>query len=137
MNLMDTDMTEASATSFSTAITTTTTTSSYTTTAFPPTDQKISELLTHPAVAHANLARLEDPAQTALLHTVHVYDFDQTLFRSPLPNPALWEHSFVGLLQSWNGVGPGWWHHPATLDGLGPEAEANAWDGWWNEELVG
>lgn len=129
MDLMDTDMTEASASSFSTAITPTTAQS-------PTTEQNASDLLTHPAVAYANLARLEDPTQTALLHTVHVYDFDQTLFRSPLPNPALWDHAFVGLLQSWNGVGAGWWHHPASLDGLGPEAEATAWEGWWNEELV-
>ncbi|GJJ68000.1 hypothetical protein EMPS_00346 [Entomortierella parvispora] len=136
MEFMDTDMTEASASlSFTTTAPTIPATASNTTTSALPTEP-ISELLTHPALAYANLARLQDPAQTALLHTVHVYDFDQTLFRSPLPNPALWDHAFVGLLQAWNGVGGGWWHNPATLDGLGPEAEATAWDGWWNEELV-
>ncbi|KAF9363332.1 hypothetical protein BGX34_004376 [Mortierella sp. NVP85] len=95
---------------------------------FPP------SLLDHPAVLHAR-DRLRDPIQTAKLHTVHVFDFDQTLFRSPVPNPALWDSSFIGHLVSWNNCGPGWWLNPATLD-LGLEAETTAWEGWWNEDLV-
>ncbi|KAF9995343.1 hypothetical protein BGZ79_010965 [Entomortierella chlamydospora] len=91
-------------------------------------------LLGHPAVIHVN-KRLLNHQESARLHTVHVFDFDQTLFRSPLPNPALWDTSFIGQMVSWNTCGPGWWHNPATLD-LGPEAEASIWDGWWNEDLV-
>ncbi|KAG0050784.1 hypothetical protein BGZ83_004445 [Gryganskiella cystojenkinii] len=135
MDYFDTDMTEASSSSSSTKQQTphfTTTTSSNTQQPQSP----ISDLLTHPAVAFANKTRLSDPAQTALLRTVNIYDFDQTLFRSPLLNPALWDPAFLGLLLSWNGVGAGWWHHAASLDALGEEAEATAWEGWWNEELV-
>ncbi|KAG0314417.1 hypothetical protein BG000_005539, partial [Podila horticola] len=54
---------------------------------------------------------------------------------SPLPNPALWDPSFIGVLISWNHCYTGWWHNPGTLD-LGPEAEATVWDGWWNEDIV-
>ncbi|KAF9350822.1 hypothetical protein BGX26_011040 [Mortierella sp. AD094] len=90
--------------------------------------------LDHPAVIHVN-KRLLNREETARLHTVHAFDFDQTLFRSPLPNPALWDTSFIGQMVSWNNCGPGWWHNPATLD-LGLEAEASTWDGWWNEDLV-
>ncbi|KAG0246158.1 hypothetical protein BGX31_004123 [Mortierella sp. GBA43] len=91
-------------------------------------------LLDHPTIIHVK-ERLRDPTQAAKLHTVHVFDFDQTLFRSPMPNPALWDSSFIGQLVSWNVCGPGWWLNPDTLD-LGPEAETSGWDGWWNEDLV-
>ncbi|KAI8606011.1 hypothetical protein EDD21DRAFT_362095 [Dissophora ornata] len=91
-------------------------------------------LLTHPAVVYAS-ARLSDPDYTSRLRTVKVFDFDQTLFQSPLPNPALWDPSFVGILTAWNYCGTGWWHNPGTLE-LGPELEAKCWEGWWNEEIV-
>lgn len=91
-------------------------------------------LLTHPAVVFAS-DRLSDPKYTSRLRTVNIFDFDQTLFQSPLPNPALWDPSFLGTLTSWNYCGTGWWHNPGTLE-LGPEVEASCWEGWWNEEVV-
>ncbi|KAF9899325.1 hypothetical protein BX616_003098 [Lobosporangium transversale] len=91
-------------------------------------------LATHPAVVYAS-ERLSDQDYTSKLHTVKVFDFDHTLFRSPLPNPALWDPSFLGILTSWNYCGTGWWHNPGTLE-LGPEVEATCWEGWWNEEIV-
>lgn len=33
------------------------------------------------------------------MRTVHVYDFDNTLFLSPLPNPKLWSGPSLGQLQ--------------------------------------
>ncbi|KAF9948677.1 hypothetical protein BGZ70_002093, partial [Mortierella alpina] len=94
-----------------------------------------SRLRSHPTVIHFNdKLDLSDSTLTQP-HTVNVFDFDQTLFRSPLPNPALWDPSFIGSLISWNNCGAGWWHTPATLD-FGPAAEASAWEGWWNEDLV-
>ncbi|KAF9104947.1 hypothetical protein BGX27_009868 [Mortierella sp. AM989] len=90
-------------------------------------------ILDHPAVIFLN-ERLTSSEETARLHTAHVFDFDQTLFRSPLPNPKLWDTSFVGQMVSWNNCGPGWWHNSATLD-LGPEAESSKWNGWWNDDL--
>ncbi|KAF9974560.1 hypothetical protein BGZ75_000776, partial [Mortierella antarctica] len=91
-------------------------------------------LVTHPAVVYA-AGRLGDAAYTSGFHTVNVFDFDQTLFQSPLPNPALWDPSFLGILTSWNYCGTGWWHNPGTLE-LGPETEATCWKGWWNEDIV-
>ncbi|KAK3805784.1 MAG: hypothetical protein J3Q66DRAFT_393164 [Benniella sp.] len=89
---------------------------------------------THPAVVFVS-DRLSDTTYTSRLRTVNVFDFDQTLFQSPLPNPALWDPSFLGTLTSWNYCGTGWWHNPGTLE-LGPEIEASCWEGWWNEEVV-
>ncbi|KAI9240808.1 MAG: hypothetical protein BYD32DRAFT_407439 [Podila humilis] len=91
-------------------------------------------LLTHPAIVYSS-SKLADPEHTARFQTVNVFDFDHTLFQSPLPNPALWDPSFIGVLISWNHCYTGWWHNPGTLD-LGPEAEATVWDGWWNEDIV-
>ncbi|KAI1303765.1 hypothetical protein EDD11_005304 [Mortierella claussenii] len=92
-------------------------------------------LLKHPAVVYANKSRLLNSDTTSNFKSVHVFDFDQTLFRSPMPNPSLWDASFIGTLISWNTCGTGWWHNSATLN-LGPEAEANHWEGWWNEDLI-
>ncbi|KAF9934259.1 hypothetical protein FBU30_002677 [Linnemannia zychae] len=91
-------------------------------------------LLNHPAVVYAS-GRLKDKDTIFCFHTVNVFDFDQTLFQSPLPNPALWDPSFIGILTSWAYCGTGWWHNPGTLD-LGPDAEASLWEGWWNEAIV-
>ncbi|KAJ6274026.1 hypothetical protein PSV08DRAFT_360313 [Bipolaris maydis] len=74
------------------------------------------------------------------IKAIHVYDFDNTLFASPLPNKQLWNSATIGQLGSpdmfLNG---GWWHDSnilaATGQGLEKE-EARAWQGWWNEQIV-
>ena len=71
---------------------------------------------------------------------IHVYDFDNTLFSSPLPNPQVWNPPTIGLLQAYETLAyGGWWHDSsilaATGDGLEKE-EPRAWEGWWNETIV-
>lgn len=71
---------------------------------------------------------------------IHVYDFDNTLFSSPLPNPQLWHASTIGLLQAYEVFAHGgWWHNQnilaATGEGIEKE-EPRAWQGWWNETVV-
>ncbi|KAB8073674.1 hypothetical protein BDV29DRAFT_191524 [Aspergillus leporis] len=71
---------------------------------------------------------------------IHVYDFDNTLFSSPLPNPQLWNGPTIGFLQAYESfANGGWWHDPnllaATGDGIEKE-EPRAWEGWWNEQIV-
>ncbi|KAL9000907.1 MAG: hypothetical protein Q9169_000662 [Polycauliona sp. 2 TL-2023] len=71
---------------------------------------------------------------------LHVYDFDNTLFMSPLPSPKLWANQTTGLLQTQECfVHGGWWHDPhillATGEGIEKE-EPRAWEGWWNEQIV-
>ncbi|KAF8936702.1 hypothetical protein BGZ47_009376 [Haplosporangium gracile] len=91
-------------------------------------------LHTHPAVIYSN-KRLHEPAQISQLHTVHVFDFDQTLFQSPTPNAAIWDPYFLSKVTAWDECGPGWWLSRGTLD-LGPEAEDSGWTGFWNEDLM-
>ncbi|KAL5000182.1 hypothetical protein BDV10DRAFT_162813 [Aspergillus recurvatus] len=74
------------------------------------------------------------------VRAIHVYDFDNTLFLSPLPNPQLWNGPSIGFLQAYESfANGGWWHDPnllsATGDGIEKE-EPRAWKGWWNERIV-
>ncbi|CAN9091522.1 unnamed protein product [Alternaria alternata] len=71
---------------------------------------------------------------------IHIYDFDNTLFASPLPNKQLWNSATIGQLGSpdmfLNG---GWWHDSSILAATGEgidKEEARAWQGWWNEQIV-
>ncbi|PWW80595.1 hypothetical protein C7212DRAFT_350020 [Tuber magnatum] len=79
------------------------------------------------------------PERTAV-KAIHVYDFDNTLFRSPLPNANIWHTSALGHLMNHdffkNG---GWWHDSRILAATGEGAEAEeprGWQGWWNERVV-
>ena len=71
---------------------------------------------------------------------LHVYDFDNTLFMSPLPNPKLWAGQSIGFLQTQECfVNGGWWHDQRILEATGEgieKEEPKAWEGWWNEQIV-
>ncbi|KAL2194552.1 hypothetical protein P885DRAFT_71310 [Corynascus similis CBS 632.67] len=74
------------------------------------------------------------------IKAIHVYDFDNTLFKTPLPNPKLWNGPTIGTLSNPDAfVNGGWWHDSrilaATGEGLAKE-EPRAWSGWWNEKIV-
>lgn len=96
------------------------------------------------------------------IKSIHIYDFDNTrecrprarnatvhlrltkpvttVFKTPLPNPALWNGPSIGLLSQPDSLtNGGWWHDSrilaATGDGVEKE-EARAWEGWWNEKVV-
>ncbi|XXH01404.1 translation initiation factor eIF-2B epsilon subunit, GEF [Hypoxylon texense] len=74
------------------------------------------------------------------IKAIHVYDFDNTLFKTPLPNQKLWNNTTVGQLSSPHiFINGGWWHDPKILAATGEGAEQEekrAWDGWWNEKVV-
>ncbi|KAK4228193.1 hypothetical protein QBC38DRAFT_475953 [Podospora fimiseda] len=74
------------------------------------------------------------------IKAIHVYDFDNTLFKTPLPNPKIWNGPTIGTLSNPDCfVNGGWWHDSrilaATGDGIAKE-EPRAWEGWWNEKIV-
>ncbi|KAB5526305.1 hypothetical protein GE09DRAFT_975977 [Coniochaeta sp. 2T2.1] len=74
------------------------------------------------------------------IKAIHVYDFDNTLFKTPLPNPQLWSGPTIGQLANPDVfVNGGWWHDSRILaaTGLGLEKEeSRAWEGSWNEKIV-
>ncbi|KAM3526639.1 hypothetical protein NHJ13051_003362 [Beauveria bassiana] len=74
------------------------------------------------------------------ISTIHVYDFDNTLFKTPLPNSALWNGLTIGMLSNQDVfINSGWWHDNRILGatGLGlDKEEPRAWEGFWNEKVV-
>jgi hypothetical protein len=66
-----------------------------------------------------------------------IFDFDSTLFFSPLLSPTIWHKSFIHLATAEGVYGPGWWRDIRSLD-LGPfeELKKTAWEGFWNEKIV-
>ncbi|KAF3004755.1 hypothetical protein E8E13_000656 [Curvularia kusanoi] len=79
------------------------------------------------------------PAVNAI-KAIHVYDFDNTLFASPLPNKQLWNSATIGQLGSPDMfLSGGWWHDASILGATGEGAdkeEKRGWAGWWNEHIV-
>lgn len=62
------------------------------------------------------------------------------VFKTPLPNPKLWNGPTIGTLSNPDAfVNGGWWHDSrilaATGEGLAKE-EPRSWNGWWNEKIV-
>ncbi|KAH7015172.1 hypothetical protein EDB80DRAFT_568261 [Ilyonectria destructans] len=86
------------------------------------------------SVLNSALPAVED------IKSLHVYDFDNTLFRTPLPNPSLWNGPTIGTLSSQDVfVNGGWWHDNRILSATGggvDKEEERAWDGWWNDKIV-
>lgn len=66
-----------------------------------------------------------------------IFDFDSTLFLSPLLSPTIWHPALVNAVTTENLLGPGWWRDIRSLE-LGSKAdlEKTAWNGYWNEDIV-
>ncbi|KAK4992985.1 hypothetical protein LTR50_000691 [Elasticomyces elasticus] len=75
-----------------------------------------------------------------VVKAIHIYDFDNTLFASPLPNKQIWNAATLGHLQALASfANGGWWHDSSILASTGDGVEVEeprAWDGWWNESIV-
>ncbi|KAI8370399.1 uncharacterized protein BYT42DRAFT_582251 [Radiomyces spectabilis] len=69
--------------------------------------------------------------------TLEIFDFDSTLFLSPLLSPQMWHSSLIKLITTENLLGPGWWRDTRSLE-LGPldELKKSAWANFWNESVV-
>ncbi|KAI8332296.1 hypothetical protein BC941DRAFT_437166, partial [Chlamydoabsidia padenii] len=78
-----------------------------------------------------------------------VFDFDSTLFLSPLFSGNLWDSWFVNAATTENLIGPGFWRDIRSLildntdtitSTTATDAAQNlvksAWKGWWNEDVV-
>lgn len=80
------------------------------------------------------------PSRNSHITKFHVYDFDNTLFKSPAPNPLLFNEATVGMLTSAEHLATGgWWREVLVLRNLGDgfvEEQKKAWEGYWNEDVV-
>ncbi|KAF6805346.1 tat pathway signal sequence [Colletotrichum sojae] len=98
-----------------------------------------SSAATTTALSRWSIATKQLPAVDKI-KSLHIYDFDNTLFKTPLPNPALWSGPTIGVLSNQDTIcNGGWWHDSrilaATGEGVSVE-EKKAWEGWWNEKIV-
>ncbi|KAI7869759.1 hypothetical protein BDF14DRAFT_1780517 [Spinellus fusiger] len=69
--------------------------------------------------------------------SLKIFDFDSTLFLSPLLSQNLWHPTLIPIILQENLLGPGWWRDYRSLE-LGPfsELQKTAWEGFWNENIV-
>lgn len=71
---------------------------------------------------------------------IHIFDFDNTLFRTPEPSTRLWTPSTRNFIQSSkNFLSGSWWTNPRILESTGRGKdieEPEGWPGWWNEDIV-
>ncbi|KAI9253670.1 hypothetical protein EDC94DRAFT_546394 [Helicostylum pulchrum] len=65
--------------------------------------------------------------------TLDIFDFDSTLFLSPLLSCNLWHSSFIDFITTENLLGPGWWRDIRSLQ---VDALDSQWKGFWNEDIV-
>ncbi|KAG9285334.1 hypothetical protein G9A89_010809 [Geosiphon pyriformis] len=82
-----------------------------------------------------NINEIDISSSPHPIFRLNIFDFDGTLFLSPLPNPYLWDSRFIGRLMNKGLIGRGWFQEGRTLE-FGKSAEMTGWDGWWNEEVV-
>lgn len=86
-----------------------------------------------------DLFRREISPSVDKITEIHVYDFDNTLFRSPLPNPALFTYKAIGALSDGTTMlDLGWWQDPVPFDKI---AETSAdgsrhWNSYWNDDIL-
>ncbi|CAG8439758.1 12093_t:CDS:2 [Ambispora leptoticha] len=66
---------------------------------------------------------------------INIFDFDGTLFCSPLPNPNLWDSQMIARLMNVNLIGKGWFQDSRSLDTTS-FPEKISWRSWWNETTV-
>ena len=75
-----------------------------------------------------------------VIKRIHIYDFDNTLFNTPLPNELIWSpESIPKLFKPDPFINGGWWHNVKILAATGGGVEVEeprAWQGWWNEDVV-
>ncbi|ROW01804.1 hypothetical protein VPNG_07812 [Cytospora leucostoma] len=104
-----------------------------------PGQQQNGAPLTPTAMGRWSVASCQLPPVDKI-KALHVYDFDNTLFKTPLPNQKLWNGHTIGLLSNPDAfANGGWWHDARILEATGEgiaREEPRAWDGWWNEKIV-
>lgn len=69
--------------------------------------------------------------------SLDIFDFDSTLFLSPLLSPNIWHSSFVNSITTENLLGPGWWRDIRSLQlYLDEDKSKTPWHRYWNEDIV-
>lgn len=82
---------------------------------------------------------VKDPPSVESVKKIHIYDFDNTLFHSPSPNPNLLNDQTIGTLTNSDMLDyGGWWAEPLILKNMGQGWDVElerSWDTFWNEDV--
>ncbi|KAL9542249.1 hypothetical protein MBANPS3_008708 [Mucor bainieri] len=85
---------------------------------------------------HSPLCQSQQAADRHIT-TLDIFDFDSTLFLSPLLSPNIWHSSFVNAITTENLLGPGWWRDIRSLQlNLDEDESSTPWCRFWNEDIV-
>ncbi|KAK4509720.1 uncharacterized protein ATC70_007022 [Mucor velutinosus] len=81
--------------------------------------------------------RRSHQARDRHITTLDIFDFDSTLFLSPLLSPNIWHSSFINAITTENLLGPGWWRDIRSLQlHLDRDESSTPWCSFWNEDIV-
>ncbi|KAI8098688.1 uncharacterized protein BX664DRAFT_271439 [Halteromyces radiatus] len=83
---------------------------------------------------HSPLGQRQNQVNKETLTKLVIFDFDSTLFLSPLLSSTLWDDFLVNAVTTENLFGPGFWRDIRSLQ-VGNDGLAQ-WEGWWNEDVV-
>lgn len=94
----------------------------------------------HDPLMFWDCSNISSSPSTEKIRKLHIYDFDNTIFKSPGPNPSLYNDQSIGVLRNKDMLhGGGWWCNPLVLRNVGQgwsiESERQ-WEGFWNEEIL-
>ncbi|KAH3669019.1 hypothetical protein WICMUC_005118 [Wickerhamomyces mucosus] len=107
-------------------------------------EETVTEIIqrdeSHPLQFWHCLDPLTELPEVSRITKLHIYDFDNTIFRSPSPNPDLLHEKTLEMLVAANKFScGGWWANPLILKNVGEgwniEKQRN-WQGFWNEDVL-
>ncbi|CCH41933.1 hypothetical protein BN7_1472 [Wickerhamomyces ciferrii] len=82
---------------------------------------------------------IDVPKQPDQIKKLHVYDFDNTLFYSPCPNPNLFNDQTIGMLANSDMLSyGGWWSEPLIFKNMGAGWDVESqrqWESFWNQDV--
>lgn len=84
------------------------------------------------------LGSLRDPGSPESIKELLVYDFDNTLYRSPAPNPELYTKASIGRLSDITTfpISGGWWRTTEMLAQSQLNSEGVPLEEYWNLEMI-
>lgn len=82
---------------------------------------------------------IDDTPPVEKIKRIDIYDFDNTLFYSPCPNPNLFNERTVGTLVNSDMLSfGGWWAEPLIFKNVGQGWDVESkrqWESFWNKDI--
>lgn len=93
----------------------------------------------HPLKFWDCTGELKETPSVEQVKKIHIYDFDNTLFYSPCPNPNLFNDQTIGILTNTDMLSyGGWWSEPLIFRNMGEGWDTESkrqWESFWNQDV--